>query len=145
MKVINVNYEKGAELLARCRTLNEYSRFIYLIREKARDMKLQQAVEATIDECVREGLLKDFLKKNGGEIMSILCHELTREECEAIRENDGYLRGLEEGEARGEAKGEAKGREDEKRAIAQNLKSAGLPIDVIAENTGLTVKEVEQL
>ena len=116
-------------------------------------MKLQQAVEKTIDECMKEGLLKDFLKKNGGEIMSILCHELTREECEAIRENDGYLRGLEEGEARGraegeargEAKGEAKGREDEKRAIAQNFKSAGLPIEVIAENTGLTVEEVEQL
>ena len=149
VKVINVNYEKGAELLARCRTLNEYSRFIYLIRKKARDMKLQQAVEKTIDECVREGLLKDFLKKNGGEIMSILCHELTREECEAIRENDGYLRGLEEGEAkgeaRGEAKGEAKGRKEEKRAIAQNFKLAGLPLDIIAENTGLTIEEVEKL
>ena len=129
VRLINVNYEKGAELLARCRTLNEYSRFIYLIREKAKGMKLQQAVEETIDECMREGMLRDFLKKNGGEIMSILCHELTREECEAIRENDGYLRGLEEG----------------KKIIARNFKSAGFPIDVIAENTGLTVEEVEEL
>ena len=157
VKIINVNYEKGAELLERCRTLNEYSRFIFMIREKARDMKLQQAVEATIDECVKEGMLKDFLKKNGGEIMSILCHELTREECEAIRENDGYLRGLEEGEARGraegesigEAKGEARGRTqgllEGKMMVARNLKSTGLPIDVIAENTGLTIEEVEKL
>ena len=153
VKIINVNYEKGAELLERCRTLNEYSRFIYLIREKARDMKLQQAVEATIDECVREGLLKDFLKKNGGEIMSILCHELTREECEAIRENDGYLRGLEEGEAKGEARGreegEARGRTqgllEGKLMIARNLKSAGIPINIIAENTGLTEEEISDL
>ena len=149
VKIINVNYEKGAALLERSRTLNEYSRFIYRIREKSRDMKLQQAVEETIDECMKEGMLKDFLKKNGGEIMSILCHELTREECEAIRENDGYLRGLEEGEARGraegEARGEAKGRTKEKRVIAQNLKSAGIPIDIIVENTGLTIEEVEQL
>ena len=108
-------------------------------------MKPQQAVEKTIDECVREGLLKDFLKKNGGEIMSILCHELTREECEAIRENDGYLRGLEEGEAKGEARGEAKGKAEEKKNIARNFKSAGLPIDVIAENTGLTEDEVKKL
>ena len=137
MKDINVNYEKGADLLTRCGTLNEYSRFIYMIREKAKDMKLQQAVEETIDECVKEGMLRTFLKENGGEIMSILCHELTREECEAIRENDGYLRGLGEGEANGKA--------EEKRIIARNFKSAGIPIDIIAENTGLTEDEVKKL
>ena len=42
--------------------------------------------------------------------MSILYEALTREQCEAIRENDGYLRGLEEGEARGRAEGEIAGR-----------------------------------
>ena len=120
-------------------------------------MKLHQAVEKTIDECMKEGLLKDFLKKNGGEIMSILCHELTREECEAIRENDGYLRGLEEGEAKGEARGraegEARGRAEGrtqgllegKLMIARNLKSAGIPINIIAENTGLTEEEISDL
>lgn len=141
VKVINVNYEKGAEILERSETLNEYSRFIYMIREKARNMKLQQAVEETIDECVERGLLKEFLKKNGGEIMSILCHELTREECEAIRENDGYLRGLEEGEVKGEARGEEK----EKRNIAQNMLAKGLNFKLISEVTGLTETEISEL
>ena len=145
VKVINVNYEKGAELLKRCKTLNEYSRFIYMIREKVRTMKLQDAVEKTIDECVREGMLKDFLKKNGGEIMSILCHELTREECEAIRENDGYLRGLEEGEARGRAQGVSEGEEKEKKVIAANMVAKGLDIKIISEVTGLTEKEISEL
>ena len=145
VKLINVNYEKGAALLERSRTLNEYSRFIYSIREKAKDMKLQDAVEETIDECMKEGMLRDFLKKNGGEIMSILCHELTREECEAIRENDGYLRGLEEGETRGIAQGREEGLLEGKKTIARNLKSVGIPIDIIAENTGLTIEEVEKL
>ena len=148
VKVINVNYEKGAELLERCRTLEEYSRFIYMIREKARTLELQQAVEESIDECVKEGMLKDFLKKNGGEIMSILYEALTREQCEAIRENDGYLRGLEEGEARGRAEGEIAGRswaEAEIARIARNFKSAGIPVDIIAENTGLTEEEIEKL
>ena len=136
VKIINVNYEKGAELLRRCRTLEEYSRFIHMIRENAKDLELKQAVEKSIDECVKEGMLKDFLKKNGGEIMGILCHELTREQCEAIRENDGYLRGLEEGEAK-----------VEKRIaeIARNFKSAGIPIDVIAQNTGLAREDIENL
>ena len=144
VKVINVNYEKGTELLRRCRTLEEYSRFIHMIREKAKELELQQAVEKSIDECMKEGMLKDFLKKNGGEIMGILCHELTREQCEAIRENDGYMRGLEEGEARGEARGRAEAKkkiED----IIRNFKSAGIPTEIIAQNTGLTEEEIEKL
>lgn len=140
VKVINVNYEKGAKILERSEILNEY-RDSYMIREKARNMKLQQAVEETIDECVKKKLLKEFLKKNGGEIMSILCHELTREECEAIRENDGYLRGLEEGEVKGEARGEEK----EKRNIARNMLAKGLNLKLISEVTGLTETEISEL
>ena len=33
----------------------------------------------------------------------------------------------------------------EKREIAKNLKQAGIPIEVIAENTGLSCEEVERL
>ncbi|MCI7302111.1 MAG: hypothetical protein MR704_10185, partial [Clostridia bacterium] len=39
----------------------------------------------------------DFLKKNGGDVMSFLYDELSREECETIREQDGYQKGLSEG------------------------------------------------
>ena len=42
-----------------------------------------------------------ILRKNGGYIMDFVNLELTREECEAIREEDGYMRGLEEGIAEG--------------------------------------------
>ena len=33
----------------------------------------------------------------------------------------------------------------EKREIAKNFKHAGIPVDVIAENTGLTAEEIENL
>ena len=33
----------------------------------------------------------------------------------------------------------------EKREIAKNFKHAGIPIAVIAENTGLTIEEIENL
>ena len=38
-----------------------------------------------------------------------------------------------------------KGAAQEKREIAKNLKHAGIPIEVIAENTGLSAEEVEAL
>ena len=39
----------------------------------------------------------------------------------------------------------SEGAVQEKRAIAKNLKHAGIPVDVIAENTGLTAEEIENL
>ncbi|MDO4546406.1 MAG: hypothetical protein Q4C25_09630 [Bacillota bacterium] len=70
---------------------------------------MQTAIEESIRECRREGILTDFLQRNGGEIMSFLYDALTREECEAIREDDGYRRGKDEGLAEGQRLGLAKG------------------------------------
>lgn len=41
------------------------------------------------------------MKEIGGDIMSFLFEESTREEREAIREQDGFYRGLEMGKAEG--------------------------------------------
>ena len=62
---------------------------------------------------------------------------MTIEEEMNIRWHYGY----DEGEAAGLEKGAAQ----EKREIAKNLKHAGIPIEVIAENTGLSAEEVEAL
>ena len=53
--------------------------------------------------------------------------------------------GIEQGRAEGEAIGLEKGAAQKQREIAKNLKHAGIPVDVIAENTGLTAKEIENL
>jgi len=62
---------------------------------------------------------------------------------------DGMLMGMEKGMVlgmeKGIEKGMEKGIEKEKRSIAIRLKKSGLPIDVIAENVGISVKEVERL
>ena len=53
--------------------------------------------------------------------------------------------GIEQGRAEGEAIGLKKGAAQKQREIAKNLKHAGIPLDVIAENTGLTAEEIENL
>ena len=141
VEVININYEKGSELLSRSRTLKEYSRFIHMIRERQDRMSLKEAVEETVSECMKEGILEEFLRKNGGYIMDFVNLELTREECEAIREEDGYMRGLEEGIA----EGINEGKEKEQLKIARNMKEMGAEIGFIAKAVGLTEKEVEAL
>ena len=61
------------------------------------------------------------------------------------RERIGIEQGRSEGLAEGEAIGLEKGAAQKQREIAKNLKHAGIPVDVIAENTGLTAKEIENL
>ncbi len=103
---INVNYEKGAEILKQCQWLNEYSQFIYLIRKQWHETgDLKASIEESIQYCMRQGLLTEFLKKNGGDVVSFLFEELSREECEAIREEDGFARGMEAGLKEGEKRG----------------------------------------
>ena len=85
--------------------------------------------------------------------MSFLFEKMSREECEAVREADGFAAGYEQGEAaglaagikQGEAAGYEQGEAAGKRVIAANFKKAGIDIDVIAANTGLTVEEIEKL
>lgn len=94
---------------------------------------LSKAVDMGIRECINEGILSEFLARNKGDVMSFIELQLSAEEREAIREEDGYTRGVEEG-------AERKAKE-----IARNLKEAGLSIDVISKNTGLDIEEIESL
>lgn len=102
VQVINVNYEKGARLLKECRLLKEYSILIYKIRQHYRKSgDLKTSIAFGVQECIKEGVLASFLKRNGGDVMSFLYQALSREECEAIREEDGYARGLADGRQEG--------------------------------------------
>lgn len=58
---------------------------------------------------------------------------------------EGRAAGLAEGREEGRAEGRAEGEAEMKRQIAANLKKAGLPIEVIAQNTGLTKEEIQKL
>ena len=51
--------------------------------------------------------------------------------------NERERKGLEQGRAEGEAQ--------KQREIAKNFKDSGVPLDLIAKNTGLSVEEIEGL
>ena len=80
---------------------------------------------------------KNFLKRNGGDVVSFLYDELTREECLAIRENDAYLFGVEDGEA--------KGKVDEKKATALRMLQENLAHDLILRMTKINPEELQKL
>ena len=53
--------------------------------------------------------------------------------------------GLEQGRAEGEAIGLKKGAAQKQREIAKNMKTKNIPVADIAEMTGLSAEEVEEL
>ena len=55
--------------------------------------------------------------------------------------NKRERKGLELGREQGRAEGEAQ----KQREIAKNFKDSGVPLDLIAKNTGLSVEEIENL
>ena len=57
----------------------------------------------------------------------------------------GREQGLKQGRAEGEASGLATGASQKQREIAKNFKDSGVPLDLIAKNTGLSVEEIEGL
>ena len=138
----NINTEKNSEILGRCETLRQYSRFVEIMRSYKEDSELTNDVIAEVlDKCKKEGILTEFLDKYGTEIVEMLFKELTREEDLEISRLDGY----EEGERAGFSKGERAGAEQKQCEIAKKLKKLGLGMDKISESTGLTLEEIAEL
>ncbi len=166
VKVYNINTEKNSEILGRCETLRQYSRFVEIMRSYREDSELtNDVIVEVLDQCKKEGILTEFLDKYGTEIVEMLFKELTREEDLEISRLDGYEEGFNSGERAGFSKGERAGFSKGERAgfskgeragaergamqrqceIAKNFKKSGIPIDVIAKNTGLSEEEIEAL
>ena len=133
------------------RQLLGYSKLLHYIKTAAKDNggDLKSAINTSVKQCMEEGLIEEFLRKHSREVTGMLFNEITVEEFAEIRAREAYEDGEKSGFTKGETAGLVKGRSEgaaqEKREIAKNFKKAGIPMDVIAENTGLSVEDVEQL
>ena len=116
VQVLNINAGHNAELMAACRTLNEYAQFVRKIRENRATMSIEDAVKKAVDVCIREGILRDFLLKNKAEATNMSIYEYDAEQhARFLREEgreEGYVQGREEGREEGRAEGREEGREE---------------------------------
>ena len=94
----NINIGHNQELLEHCRTLNEYAIYVSKVREYTAQMPTEEAVERAVDECIRAGILADFLIKNRAEVvrMSIFEYDKQREDEKLQREVQEKLDAMQE-------------------------------------------------
>ena len=82
-------------------TKQEYAEFTERAREHRKEMELEDAIRTTIDECIRDGILKDFLLKNKAEVYHMCLYEFDVELHERVlreeEREEGRLEGREEG------------------------------------------------
>ena len=145
MLVLNINQGKNKELLELCRTLKEYMIFVERIRLYTKTMELDAAAERAVDECIREGVLSNFLRKNRGEAIEMSIFEYDEErELKLIRRAE-YEEGLKVGRENGLKDGREDGLKSHLRyQVVKKLKK-GKTVEQIAEELEEEVQEIEQV
>ena len=77
--MLNINAGYNAELMEQCRMLKEYAQYVARVRGYTASMKLEEAVRRAIKECIAEGILADFLRKNRAEVEMVSILEYDKE------------------------------------------------------------------
>ena len=86
-----------------------------------------------MDECIREGILKDFLQKNRVEVLKVSIFEYDQEEEEKKLRKAEFEAGYDTGVM------------DKVKEIIQYMLKSGEPVEKIARYTGYTVEEVKEI
>ena len=153
LKVITLNINDGhnKELMEQCQILREYAQYVAKVRKYTKEMELDAAVECAVDECIREGILKDFLRENRAEVIAMSIFEYNKEEEDKkLRKaeyeagyDSGYGTGYDAGKQNGLELGISKGEVKEKQKILQLMLEAGEPVEKIAQYTEYTLEEIK--
>lgn len=136
--VLNINEGHNALLMEHCQTLKEYSQYVAKVRNYAAGMPLDQAVEYAVDECIKENILADFLRKNRAEVISMSIFEYDKEEEEKKLRKAEYEAGVEAGEKSGIQKGILN-------TARHLLELNKLSLEEISSVSGLSIDELKKL
>ena len=142
--MLNVNEGHNKDLMEQCQTLKEYAIYVARVRKYASAQNLNDAVERAITECIKEGILVDFLRKNRSEVKMVSILEYDKEWEEKKLRKAEYEAGKSDGIEIGESEGIKIGREETLAEMIYNMKQHGYSIEKMADITGKSVRQIEQ-
>ena len=150
LKVLTLNVNEGhnRKLMEECHILREYAQYVAKVRKYTKEMNLDGAVELAVDECIQEGILVEFLRKNKSEVVAMSIFEYNQEEEERKWKESVYeaarAEGRAEGKAEGRAEGKAEGKLQAKKEIVQSLAERGMNLGDIAEIIKVSQKTIQE-
>ena len=133
--VLNVNEGHNKELMEQCQTLKEYAQYVARVRKytSSAELSLEEAVERAVDECMKEGILSEFLMKNRAEVISMSIFEYDKDEEEKKLRKAEYEAGIEAG------------RKDTLKQIIKKKLEKGKSVEEIAEELEEDVTVIRKL
>ena len=154
VSVININYNKGNELLNVCTPLAEYTLFVDAVRRHTK-LDNENGFKNAIKECIQNDILREYLQRKSREVINMLLAEYDYDVDIAVQREEEREIALKEGIAQGEAKGFslgiAQGKQEgisegayqAKLETAKTMLAMHYPLEDICKITGLTREEVE--
>lgn len=100
-EVININPGQNEMLKEKCKSLRDYMTYVTKVRTYSQQMKLTDAVEKSIDECIEEGVLADLLRRNRAEVYKASLYEYNEERQRMLDRRDAREDGKIEGKIEG--------------------------------------------
>lgn len=99
--LININFGHNQELMESCHILRDYAFFISRMRYHLNELNgspdkngKYNAVSMAIDECIKQNILSDFLKKHKAEVLNMSIFEYDEEEAKEVFREDGRIEGM---------------------------------------------------
>jgi len=132
VKMINISPKVGHEVLEKCQVLKEYGLFIDIIQE-LQDAGDPDAIKHAIERCIEQGILADYLKKRGSEVVNMLIAKYDYETDIRVQREEAQEMGRQEGQ-------ELKLIEQLKKKLAKGLSSVEIA-DALEES----VEKVEEM
>ena len=148
--MLNINYGHNRALLEKCRRLEEYAIFVDRVRRNLKAGKpLEEAIMQTIDDCIRDEILRDILIQQKAEVVQVILETFDKEKYEkAVKSEtyeDGYQAGKDDGYQAGKDEGYQAGKESVLREKIKKKLSRGKTAQEIAEDLEESLETVEEL
>ena len=148
-ELLNICGDNNKALKEACRTLREYAVFTDKMRKYTKTMDIQAAAERTIEECIQEDILREFLTKHRAEVRTVSIFEYDQEKHMRQEREQAWEEGREAGFAEGEAKGKAAGfTEGERNKLSEQIQKKlrkGKTVEQIADELEESPEVIEEL
>lgn len=110
--MLNINLGRNQELMERCRTLKEYAQFVDRVRRMiAETGALESAVDCAVEDCIRDGILENFLSSHRAEVLDVILTDYNEQEYIAMEREEAWDEGRAEGLTEGLSEGLSVSRE----------------------------------
>lgn len=131
--------------MEQCQILREYAIYVARVRKYAKYMQLETAVKKAVDECIQEGILEEFLRKNRAEVIAVSIFEYDKEEEERKLRKAEFEAGEQSGIQKGIQEGIQEGKELKTKEIVNSLLQDGMGIEKIAALLKISKEHVLEL